>query len=159
MKKTTIQGTPPQFDNAVLKEKQDKAVSAFLKSGKSKHHLRAEIPALFFSKLEQLVKEGYTITLDFPYNLAPLAYSLFLIKPEHLLVDEIEKLKEQEKDSYIIWLQAEHERYQALLVQQMVERAEREEEEKQAKQRAKQLEDFKEKAKTVYTPLEIPSYN
>src|SRR5690554_4887779 len=156
MTKTKIQGTPPQFDDVVLKERQYAAVAAFLKSGSSKYHLRAEIPALFFSKLEELIKEGYSVTIDFPYNLMPLAYWVHLTKPEHLLVDDIERIKEQAKEDYVIWLQAEHERYQDLLVQQMIEKAEREEEEKQAKQRVKQLEAFKEKAKSVYTPLEIP---
>lgn len=157
MKKTTIQGVPPQYDVAVLQEKQEKAVAAFLSSNKSKHYLRADLPSLFFSELENLIKQGYTVALDYPSSFQPLSYSVYLTKPDELLVDDIERIKEQAKEDYVIWLRAEHERYQALLVQQMIEKAEREEEEKREKQRAKQLETFKEKAKSVYTPLQIPS--
>lgn len=157
MKKTTIQGVPPQYDAAVLQEKQEQAVAAFLNSNKSKHYLRADLPSLFFSELENLIKQGYTVALDYPSSFQPLSYSVYLTKPDELLVDEIEQVKAKAREEYIAHLQSEHERYQALLVQQMIEKAEREEEEKQAKLKEKQLEAFKEKAKQVYTPLCIPS--
>lgn len=157
MTKTTIQGVPPKYDAATLQAKQDQAVAAFLSSIKSKHYLRADLPSLFFSELENLIKQGYTVILDYPYSFQPLSYAIHLTKPDSLLVDEIEQVKAKAREEYIAYLQSEHERYQALLVQQMIEKAEREEEEKQAKLKEKQLETFKEKAKQVYTPLEIPS--
>lgn len=157
MTKTTIKGVPPKYEAAALQAKQDQAVAAFLSSSKAKHYLRAELPSVFFSELEGLIKEGYTVTLDYPYSFQSLSYSIHLTKPEHLLVDEIKQVEEKTKQEYIAFLQSEHERYQALLVQQMIEKAEREEEEKQVELKAKQLEAFKEKAKKVYTPLKIPS--
>lgn len=157
MRKTTIQGVPPQYDDVVLKDKQDKAVSAFMSSVESKHRLQADIPAILFSELEKLINDGYSVAADLPCNLAPLSYSVYLVKPEHVLIEDVERVREQAKEDYILWLQSEHERYQALLVQQMVEKAERDEEEKQDKLKSKQLQAFKEKAKAVYTPLQIPS--
>lgn len=155
--KTTIRGTPRQFNQEELDARIASAEQLFLKSQQSKHLIRHSLHKPLLEEFERLILEGYRLETQLPLmdlNLSP--YVIALIKPEHLLTEDLEAVKKETKQRYVEELEAEHQHYQSLLLQQLLEAEEEKQRAKQEAEREKLIEKFKQQAAATYTPLNIP---
>ncbi|MGO2241011.1 MAG: hypothetical protein ACTH5D_04555 [Halomonas sp.] len=155
--KITIKGTPRQYSQEELDSRIASAELLFSKSQQSKHRLQRDLPQQLLLDYEELVKQGYSLSTDFPLDLHTPPYVVHLNKPEHLLTKDVEAVKRETKQRYIEELEAEHQHYQSLLVQQLVEAEEEKQRTKQEAEREKLVEKFKQQAANTYTPLSIPA--
>lgn len=154
--KTTIKGVPRQFSQEELDSRIASAELLFSKSQQSKHRLQRDLPQQLLLEYEKLVKEGYSLSTNFPLDLHTPPYVAHLNKPEHLLTEDLEAVKRETKQRYIEELEAEHQHYQSLLLQQLLEAEEEKQRTKQEAEREKLVEKFKQQAATTYSPLNIP---
>lgn len=154
--KTTIKGTPRQFNQEELDARIASAEQLFLKSQQSKHRLQRDLPQKLLLDYESLINQGYSLATDFPLDLHMPPYVVHLNKPEHLLTEDLEAVKKETKQRYVEELEAEHQHYQSLLLQQLLEAEEEKQRAKQEAEREKLVEKFKQQAAATYTPLSIP---
>ncbi len=152
---TTISGVPSQFNQALLEEKQNQLVDAFLKTSQSSYRLQAHLPHDFLNEYARLSALGYTLT-DFPIIMSPANYSALLHQPQAMLEPLIADIKANVKADYVAELEAEHEHYKLLLIEQLraadIAKAEKAKAQQEAKAQAK----YEKLADECYTPLSIP---
>jgi uncharacterized FlgJ-related protein len=152
---TTIKGIPSQFNQALLEEKQNQLVDAFLKTSQSSYRLKANLPHDFLNEYARLSALGYSLT-DFPIIMSPANYSALLHQPQAILDPLIADIRAKVKSEYVAELQAEHERYKLLLIEQLRAADIAKAEKTKAEQEAKQLAKYEKLANECYTPLSIP---
>ena len=152
---TTIKGTPPQFNQALLEEKQNQHVALFLNTAESSYRLQAHLPDQFLIEFARLSALGYTLT-DYPIQMQPTNYVPLLHQPQALLEPLITDIKAKVKADYIAELQAEHHHYKQLLIEQLKAADNAKAAKTKAEQEAKQLAKYEKLADECYTPLTIP---
>lgn len=150
-----ISGVPPQFDQAALEEKQNKRVEAFLKTSQSSYRMQAHLPDQFLIEFARLSALGYTLT-DYPIQMSPANYVALLHQPQSVLDPLIADIRAKVKADYISELESEHERYKAMLIEQLKQADLAKELEAKAAQEAKQLAKYEKLAADCFTPLVIP---
>ncbi|MGP5713292.1 hypothetical protein ACTXPD_14950 [Vreelandella alkaliphila] len=152
--KTTIKGTPRQFNQEELDAKIEAAVTHYEQSPQSKHLIRHSLHKPLLEEFERLILEGYRLETQLPLmdlNFSP--YVIALIKPEHLLTEDLEAVKKETKQRYVEELEAEHHHYQSLLLQQLLEAEEEKQRAKQEAEREKLIEKFKHLLNPIFPPL------
>ncbi|MNR26057.1 hypothetical protein D3C85_1432440 [compost metagenome] len=77
-------------------------------------------------------------------------------KPDHLIQADLEVIDAQTKQSYVAWLESEHERYRQLLKDQLIQAAELKEAKRIADKQAKLLLDIEKQVADTFAPLVIP---
>lgn len=152
---TTIKGVPSQFNQSLLEEKQNQLVDAFLKTSQSSYRLQAHLPHDFLNEYARLSALGYTLT-DFPIIMSPANYSALLHQPQEVLDPLIADIRAKVKADYVAELEAEHENYKLLLIEQLRATDLAKAEKAKAEQEAKQLAKYEKLANDCYTPLSIP---
>lgn len=152
---TTISGVPSQFNQALLEEKQNQLVDAFLKTSQSSYRLQAHLPHDFLNEYARLSALGYSLT-DFPVIMSPANYSALLHQPQAILDPLISDIKARVKADYVAELEAEHLQYKLLLIEQLKAADTAKAEKAKADQEAKQLAKYQKLAEECYSPLEIP---
>lgn len=155
--KITIKGTPRQYSQSELDAKVEAAVTHYEQSPQSKHLIRHSLHKPLLEEFERLILEGYRLETQLPLmdlNFSP--YVIALTKPDHLLTEDLQGVKQETKQLYIEELEEEHQHYQSLLVQQLLEAEEEKQRAKAEAEREKLLEKFKQQAANTYKPLNIP---
>ena len=152
---TSISGVPSQFNQALLEEKQNQLVDAFLKTSQSSYRLQAHLPHDFLNEYARLSALGYSLT-DYPIQLQPANYLALLHQPQAILDPLIAEIKAKVKAEYVAELEAEHEHYKLLLIEQLKAADLAKAEKAKAQEEAKALAKYEKLASECYTPLSIP---
>ena len=152
---TTISGIPSQFSQTLLEERQAQHVALFLNTAESSYRLQAHLPDQFLLEFARLSALGYTLT-DYPIQMQPANYLALLHQPQAILDPLIAEIKAKVKANYIAELQAEHEHYKLLLIEQLRAADLAKAEKAKAQEEAKALAKYEKLANDCYTPLEIP---
>ena len=151
----SIQGVPPQFDQAVLQKLQEQQVNVYTNTTQCLYRLRSDHYRSFFTEYGELYKQGYTVSDELPL-LSPTRNMILLNKPTKMLAQEVEAIKANVKLEYIAQLEEEHERYKELLVQQMLAADEAKEQKALEAKKNKRLNEIMSLAEQTYTPLSVP---
>ena len=152
---TTIKGVPSQFNQQELETRQQQLVDAFLKTSQSSYRLQAHLPHDFLNEYARLSALGYSLT-DFPIIMSPANYSALLHQPQAILDPLIADIKAKAKEDYISELEAEHQHFKLLLIEQLKAADLAKAEKAKAQEEAKALAKYEKLANECYTPLEIP---
>lgn len=152
---TTISGVPAQFDQQELDTRQQQHVALFLNTAESSYRLQAHLPDQFLIEFARLSALGYSLT-DHPIQMQPANYLALLHQPQAILDPLIADIKAKVKAEYIAELQAEHEHYKLLLIEQLRAADIAKEMKAKADQEAKALAKYQKLADDCFTPLSIP---
>lgn len=150
-----ISGIPPQFNQQELEQRQNKMVEAFLKTSQSSYRMQTHLPNEFLNEYARLHSLGYRLT-DYPITTSPANYVALLHQPQEVLDPLIADIRAKVKAEYIAELESEHQRYKALLIEQLKQADLAKELEAKQQQEAKLLAKYEKLANDCYQPLEIP---
>lgn len=152
---TTISGVPSQFSQALLEEKQNQHIALFLNTAESSYRLQAHLPDQFLIEFARLSALGYSLT-DYPIQMSPANYVALLHQPQAILEPLIADIKTKVKADYVTELEAEHEHYKLMLIEQLrqadIAKAEKVKAQEEAKAQAK----YQKLADDCFSPLVIP---
>ena len=133
----------------VLAERQTKAIERYKGSHAACHQIDEPILIRYTEKVLELAEQGYTLHSSLPCHAAPGNYSGYMLKPESLQVQEIEKLKAEVEEKYKSEIAEANARNEELLAQQLyeaekrkLEEAERKKDEKLREQARKEAADY-----------------
>lgn len=154
--KTTISGFPRQFDEQELQRRKLAYRNMYNTTMESKEAIRAELPADFLLSIIEHSKSGYTLAENLPVRFESLNYKVFMTKPVHLQISDLEAADVKIKDAYVLELQSERERYKILLKQQLLESDAAKEQKKQDAIKAKRLAEIEAEVASCFGDLEIP---
>jgi len=153
--KIVINGTPKKYDANELKARQEQWHHAYRETSKSCEIVRGAHPKQFLQAVIDHATKGYTLT-DYPVALDPLAYAIQMRKPVDIQEADIAKINNDVRDAYKLELEADHAKYQKLLLDQLLQA----EELKQAKAadaaKEKLLARLQKEVDACYAPLEFP---
>ncbi|UVL41765.1 hypothetical protein LOY55_06575 [Pseudomonas sp. B21-040] len=153
----TIQGVPPQYDEKELLRHQAERHTEYHSSRESYTHVFGELPFDFINNVIELANQGYELSNKLPITLAPLSNHAFMRKPENVRAVDLEAIDIQVKQSYVTWLESEHEDYRQRLKAQLIQTAEIKEAKRIADKEAKMIADIERQVADTFTPLVIPA--
>ncbi len=134
---------PMVFSPEVLAERQAKAIERYKGSHAACQQVDEPILLRYTQKVIELAEQGYTLHPSLPCNAAPGNYSGYMLKPESLQVQEIEKLKADVEEKYKAEIEAFNAEQESILAEQLYqaqvakERKAAEEKEHKAREAAK----------------------
>lgn len=152
---TTISGVPSQFNQQELDTRQQQHVALFLNTAESSYRLQAHLPDQFLIEFARLSALGYSLT-DYPIQMSPANYVALLHQPQAILDPLIAEIRAKVKADYVAELEAEHQNYKLLLIEQLKQADQLKEAKAKADQEAKALAKYQKLADECYTPLTIP---
>ena len=140
---------PMTFSPEVLAERQAKVEHQYRNSHQAAEKVQDAILVGYTKRVLELASQGYTLHPSLPCHAAPGNYSGYMLKPESLQVQEIEKLKAEVEDKYRNEIAEANARNEELLAQQLyeaekrkLEEAERKKDEKLREQARKEAADY-----------------
>lgn len=154
--KIVVKGAPPQYDDAELESRVANWVHAYKNTTQSMELVRSPLPHDLLQQVIDKASEGYTLAPSHPVNLAPLNNSCWMVKPIAMQEKDIANIRMEQKQKYIAHLQAERERYQNLLRQQLLQAKSEKEARAAELAEAKKLEAIEREVQACFKPLEIP---
>ena len=153
--KKTIQGAPAKFDANELQRRQQQHKFAYQQTQQCCEMIRGAIPQLFLQAVSDKMAAGYTLS-KYPITMESLNYSAHLVKPPAMQKADIAIIKNDVRAAYKAELEADHAKYQNLLLEQLLQA----EEQKQAKAadaaKEKLLARLQKEVANCYNPLEFP---
>lgn len=152
----TISGVPPKYDDQELKQHITARHAEYHSSRESYIHVFGELPFDFINNIIELANQGYELTDKLPITFAQLSNHAFMKKPASVQAIDLEAIDAQIKQSYVAWLEGEHEDYRQRLKNQLIQTAELKEAKKLADKQAKLLADIEREVAATFTPLVIP---
>jgi hypothetical protein len=152
----TIQGAPPKYDNQELKQHITARHAEYQSSRESYTHVFGELPFDFINNIIDLANQGYELSDKLPITFAQLSNHAFMKKPESVQAIDLEAIDAQVKQSYVAWLESEHERYRQLLKAQLIQTAELKETKRIADKEAKMIAEVEKQVADTFAPLVIP---
>lgn len=154
--KVKITGVPPQYDQSELDRRVESWINVYRQTTQSMEIVRSPLPHDLLQQVIEKANDGYTLARSQQVSLAPLNNSVWMVKPIAIQEEDIENIRMEQKEKYIVHLQAERERYQNLLRQQLLQ-AKNEKEARAAElAEAKKLEEIEREVQACYKPLVIP---
>lgn len=153
--KIVIHGTPKQYDANELKARQEEWHHAYRETTQSCEIVRAAIPTQFLQSVIDYADKGYTLT-DYPVSFEPLAYSAYMRKPVAAQGIDIAKINDDVRDAYKLELEADHAKYQKLLLEQLLQAEEIKQAKAVASAKEKLLTRLQKEVDACYAPLEFP---
>lgn len=154
--KVKITGVPPQYDDAELESRVANWVHAYKNTTQSMELVRSPLPHDLLQQVIDKANEGCTLARSQPVNLAPLNNSVWMVKPIAIQEEDIANIRIEQKEKYIAHLQAERERYQSLLRQQLIQKQEEKDRKAAEQAKAKQMAEIEKEVQDCYKPLVIP---
>lgn len=152
----TIQGVPPKYNEQELSQHITARHAEYHSSQESHTHVFAEFLYDMIVKVIELTAEGYSLSKQYPITSTNLQHHCFMRKPDHLVAEELKVIDAQTKQSYVVWLESEHEHYRQLLKAQLIQAAELKEAKRIADKEAKLLADIEKQVTETFAPLVIP---
>ncbi|WJN48287.1 hypothetical protein [Pseudomonas asiatica] len=154
--KIVVKGTPPQYDDAELENRVANWVHAYKNTTLSMELVRSPLPHDLLQQVIDKANDGYTLARSQPVSLAPLNNSCWMVKPVAIQEEDITNIRIEQKEKYIAHLQAERERYQSLLRQQLIHKQEEKDRKAAEQAKAKQMAEIEKEVQDCYRPLVIP---
>ena len=151
-----ISGSVPQFDEREFNQHIADRRAEYYASQESHVHVRTQFLYDMITRVVELTTEGYTLSNKYPLNCAELQYDCFMRKPDQMMAEELVFIDAQVKQSYVAWLESEHERYRELLTAQLLQTAALKEQKKEEEKRAKLLKEIEREVADTFAPLVIP---
>ena len=140
---------PMVFSPEVLEERQAKVEHQYRNSHQAAEKVQDAILVGYTKRVLELAASGFTLHPSLPCHAAPGNYSGYMLKPESLQVQEIEKLKAEVEEKYRNEIAEANARNEELLAQQLyeaekrkLEEAERKKDEKLREQARKEAADY-----------------
>ena len=155
MDKIRIPGTPEQFSQEELDNRQQQYRLAYQSTSQSCETIRGGHANQLLQAVIDKASVGYTLT-DYPVSLEPMNYSVQMRKPEGLQTADLLKIDGDVKAKYEEELVASHDDYKKRLFEQLVQAEDLKQEKAQQAARDKMLTKLKKEADETYTPLVIP---
>lgn len=152
----SIAGSAPKFDPEELKLLQSERYAEYHKGQQGYIPVFAEFLYDLIIKVIELTNEGYALSKQYPIVQGELKYHCFMRKPDHLVAEELKVIDAQTKQSYVAWLESEHERYRQLLKAQLIQTAELKEAKRIADKEAKMIAEIEKEVANTFAPLVIP---
>ena len=153
--KIVIKGIPAKFDPSELERRQQQSLWAYQQTSQCCEIIRAAIPQQFMQAVSDKMAAGYTLS-KYPIVMESLNYSAHLVKPPAMQEVDIAIINNDVRDAYRVELEADHAKYQSLLLEQLLQA----EEQKQAKAadaaKEKLLARLQKEAANCYSPLVFP---
>ena len=154
--KIKISGTPHQYDEAEYERSVADWVRVYRGTEQSMELVSASLGHEFLQAVIDKANQGYTIAPSKRLNHGELHHSTYMVKPLGMQEEDIANIRIEQKEKYIADLQAERERYQSLLRQQLIQ-ARNEKEAKAAElAEAKKLAEIEAEVQACFAPLNIP---
>lgn len=154
--KITIAGTPPQFNEAELKRRQEGFHHMYKNTLQCMELVGAVIPFDFLNKVIAKSKQGYSLVEKHIITTLPLDYSVYMLKPEEHREADLLEIDAKVKAEYVDFLKDEHLRYQELLRHQLIQAAEARDLKKAEDAQAKRLASIEAEVAATYKKLVIP---
>ena len=152
----TIQGVPPQWDEAEYELRVKGWINVYHSTTQSMTYVTAPLPHDFLELVAAKTAEGYSVSRIQRVSFDPLNHSCWMIKPVELQQTDIADIRTKVKAEYVEHLQAEHARYQELLRQQLIQAAKAKELKKAEDAEAKRLASIDAEVAATFTKLVIP---
>ena len=153
--KIVIKGVPAKFDPSELERRQQQHKFAYQQTQQCCEIIRGAIPQQFLQAVSDKMAAGYTLS-KYPISMEPLNYSAHLVKPQTMQEVDIATINNEVRAAYKVELEANHAKYQNLLLEQLLQA----EEQKQAKAadaaKEKLLARLQKEAANCYSPLVFP---
>lgn len=144
---------PRQLDKGELDARIEKAIERYKGSHAACQQVDEPILLRYTQKVIELAEQGYTLHPSLPCNAAPGNYSGYMLKPESLQVQEIEKLKAEVEAKYKAEIEAHNEAQIELLTIQLAAQEEAKEKKKQEEKEAKRLADARKEAEAFFASI------
>lgn len=117
----SIKGAPRKYDQSELEHRQAAYREFYNNSMECKLAVRGELAHDFLLSVIEHGKSGYTLDESLPVRFESLNHRVFMSKPKELQDLDLAAADVKIKDSYVLELQTERERYRILLKQQLLE--------------------------------------
>ena len=155
MDKIRISGTPEQFSQEELDNRQQQYRHAYQATSQSCETIRGSHANQLLQAVIDRASEGYSLT-SYPVLLEPMNYAVQMRKPESLQAEDLLKIEAEVRAKYEEELVASHDDYKKRLFEQLVQAEDLKQEKAQQTARDKMLAKLKKQADETYTPLVIP---
>ncbi len=137
----------------VLAERQAKVEHQYRNSHQAAEKVQDAILVGYTKRVLELAEQGYTLHPSLPCHAAPGNYSGYMLKPESLQVQEIEKLKAEVEEKYRNEIAEANARNEELLAQQLYEAEKRKQEEAERKKDEKLREQARKEAADYFASI------
>ena len=117
---SSIKGTPAKFDAKELQRRQQQYVAAYKQTSQSCDMVRGGHPKQFLQAVIDHAAMGYTLT-DYAVSLDPAAYSTLMRRSEAMQEADLNRINNEVRDAYRAELEADHAKYQNLLLEQLLQ--------------------------------------
>ncbi len=144
---------PMTFSPEVLAERQAKVEHQYRNSHMAAEKVQDAILVGYTKRVLELASQGYTLHPSLPCHAAPGNYSGYMLKPESLQVQEIEKLKAEVEEKYRNEIAEANARNEELLAQQLYEAEKRKQEEAERKKDEKLREQARKEAADFFASI------
>ena len=153
--KIVIKGIPAKFDPSELERRQQQSLRAYQQTSQCCEIIRAAIPQQFLQAVSDKMAAGYTLS-KYPIVMESLNYSAHLVKPSAMQEVDIAKINNDVRDAYKVELEADHAKYQSLLLEQLLQAEEQKQAKAAASAKDKLLARLQKEVAQCYAPLEFP---
>ena len=155
MDKIRISGTPEQFSQEELDNRQQQYRHAYQATSQSCETIRGSHANQLLQAVIDRASEGYSLT-SYPALLEPMNYAVQMRKPQCLQAEDLLKIDNEVKAKYKMELEASHNSYKELLFKQLVQAEELKQERLQQATKDKLMAKLKKEADGCYQPLNFP---
>ncbi|ROO08074.1 hypothetical protein BK673_16165 [Pseudomonas fluorescens] len=156
IEKIKIQGVPPAWDDSEYLRRLDMEIHMYRNTTACLQMVRAPLEFQFLNLVIEYGKSGYTINTNQRISHDMHNHTAWMNKPDAEQAADIEALRDKVKDEYTLFLQAEHQRYQGLLREQLLQADEEKQRLQREKEEAKKIEAINKQVEQCYSPLVIP---
>ena len=153
--KIVIKGIPAKFDPSELERRQQQHKFAYQQTQQCCEIIRAAIPKQFLQSVSDKIAEGYTLS-KYPITMESLNYSAHLVKPPAIQEVDIATINNEVRIAYKVELEADHAKYQNLLLEQLLQAEEQKQVKAAASAKEKLLARLQKEVADCYAPLVFP---
>ena len=153
--KIVIKGIPAKFDPSELERRQQQHKFAYQQTQQCCEIIRAAIPKQSLQSVSDKIAEGYTLS-KYPITMESLNYSAHLVKPPAIQEVDIATINNEVRIAYKVELEADHAKYQNLLLEQLLQAEEQKQVKAAASAKEKLLARLQKEVADCYAPLVFP---
>ena len=153
--KIVIKGIPAKFDPSELERRQQQSLWAYQQTSQCCEIIRAAIPQQFMQAVSDKMAAGYTLS-KYPITMESLNYSAHLVKPPAMQKVDIATIKNDVRLAYRAELEADHAKYQNLLLEQLLQVEEQKQVKAAEAAKEKLLARLQKEVAQCFVPLDFP---
>lgn len=143
---------PRQLDQGELDARIEKAIERYKGSHAACQQIDEPILLRYTQKVIELAEQGYTLHPSLPCNAAG-GFRSYMLKPESLQVQEIEKLKADVEEKYKAEIEAFNAEQESILAEQLYQAQKKKEEEAERKKEEKLREQARKEAADYFASI------